>query len=68
MKEPVYRMENGKVSQPPMSTYELKTRIHDRLLYLIDLSLIESLDEEKLRQEIRKLVEKILQEEKQAFP
>jgi len=48
--------------------YELKTRIHDRLLYLIDLSLIESLDQEKLRQEIRKLVERILQEEKQSIP
>jgi pilus assembly protein CpaF len=44
--------------------FELKTRIHDRLLDLIDLSLIESLDQHLLRQEIRKLVERILLEEK----
>ena len=40
--------------------YELKTKIHDRLLNLMDLSIIGSLDEAILRQEIRKLVEKIV--------
>lgn len=48
--------------------YELKTRIHDRLLDLIDLSLIDSLDQHVLRQEIRKLVERILLEEKDSVP
>jgi pilus assembly protein CpaF len=48
--------------------YELKTRIHDRLLTLIDLSLIDSLDEAMLRQEIRRLVERILMEDKNSFP
>lgn len=48
--------------------YELKTRIHDRLLSLIDLSLIESLDEAMLRQEIRRLVERILMENKNSIP
>jgi len=48
--------------------YELKTRIHDRLLSLIDLSLIDSLDEAMLRQEIRRLVERILIEEKNSIP
>jgi len=48
--------------------YELKTRIHDRLLSLIDLSLIESLDEAMLRQEIRRLVERILMEDKNSIP
>jgi len=48
--------------------YELKTRIHDRLLTLIDLSLIDSLDEAMLRQEIRRLVERILMEEKNSIP
>jgi len=43
---------------------ELKTRIHDRLLDLMDLSLIDSLEKDILRQEIRKLVLRILQEEK----
>ncbi|MGQ9646625.1 MAG: CpaF family protein [Thermodesulfobacteriota bacterium] len=48
--------------------YELKTRIHDRLLSLIDLSLIDSLDEAMLRQEIRRLVERILMEDKTTIP
>ena len=48
--------------------YELKTRIHDRLLSLIDLSLIDSLDEAMLRQEIRRLVERILIEDKMSIP
>lgn len=48
--------------------YELKTRIHDRLLNLIDLSLIDSLDEAMLRQEIRRLVERILMEDKRSIP
>jgi len=48
--------------------YELKTRIHDRLLNLIDLSLIESLDEAMLRQEIKRLVERILMEDKNSIP
>jgi pilus assembly protein CpaF len=48
--------------------YELKTRIHDRLLNLIDLSLIDSLDEAMLRQEIRRLVERILMEQKNSIP
>jgi len=48
--------------------FELKTRIHDRLIDLIDLSLIDQLDEPILRQEIRKLVEKILSENKNTMP
>ncbi len=47
---------------------ELKTRIHDRLLDLIDLSLIDSLGETQLKQEIRKLVERILVEDKNKVP
>ena len=48
--------------------YELKTRIHDRLLSLIDLSLLDSLDEAMTRQEIRRLVERILAEDKNSIP
>jgi len=48
--------------------YELKTRIHDRLLSMIDLSLLDSLDETMLRQEIRRLVERILAEDKNSIP
>ncbi len=48
--------------------YELKARIHDRLLELIDLSLINTVNEAQLRQEIRRLVERILVEDNQALP
>lgn len=48
--------------------FELKTRIHDRLLDLVDLSLIDTLDQQMLRQEITKLVERILSEEKDTIP
>ncbi len=41
---------------------ELKTKIHGRLIDLIDLTLIDSLDEPRLRQEIRKMVERMLVE------
>lgn len=42
--------------------FELKTRIHDRLLDLIDLSVIETLDSDVLKSQIRVLVERILGE------
>lgn len=48
--------------------YELKTRIHDRLIDLIDLSLIESTDQQVLRSEIKSLVERILGEEEKGVP
>ena len=56
---------NGKVTRPVISNeyHELKTRIHNRLIDQIDLSLVNSFDEARLRAEIRKLVEKILQED-----
>lgn len=63
----------GKLDRSPVTLvtneyFGLKTRIHDRLLNLIDLSFIESLEESLLRQEIRKLVEIILYEEKNPVP
>ncbi|MBM4389283.1 MAG: CpaF family protein, partial [Deltaproteobacteria bacterium] len=48
--------------------FELKTRIHDRLLDLMDLTIIGSIDQTILRQEIRKLVEKILSENYSTVP
>jgi hypothetical protein len=47
--------------------HELKTRMHNRLLDLIDLSLINGLDETRIKQEIRRLMEKLLQEDN-GFP
>jgi len=43
--------------------YEIKTRIHDRLIDLIDLSLLDTLEPAALKNEIAKLVEKLLREE-----
>ncbi len=48
--------------------FELKTKIHDRLLDLIDLSVLDVLDETALRQEIRSLVERILSEDNHNIP
>lgn len=48
--------------------YELKTRVHDRLINTMDLSLIDSVDESMLRQEIKKLVERILVEQNNGTP
>ena len=52
----------------PNEYYELKTRIHDRLIDLIDLSLIESTDQHVLKSEIKSLVERILAEEENEVP
>ena len=52
----------------PDEYFELKARIHDRLLDLIDLSLIDKLDRESLSIQIRKVVEKILREESFDLP
>jgi pilus assembly protein CpaF len=48
--------------------YELKAKIHDRLLEMIDLSLIDTVNETALRQEIRRLVERILAEDNHTVP
>ncbi len=43
--------------------YDIKTKVHDRLIDLVDLSVFEKLPKEKLKVEIVQLVEKILREE-----
>ncbi len=48
--------------------FELKTRIHDRLLDLVDLSVIETLGSDVLKSQIRALVERILGEENIGVP
>jgi pilus assembly protein CpaF len=48
--------------------FELKTKIHDRLLDVMNLSVIETMDPESLRQEILQLVENILKQEANNFP
>ena len=48
--------------------FELKNKIHDRLLNLIDLSLIETFDREVLKSQIRAIAERILKEEPDSIP
>jgi len=52
----------------PNEYYELKTRIHDRLIDLMDLSLIDSIDRHELKSEITSLVKRILAEEENGVP
>jgi len=47
---------------------DLKARVHDRLLDLLDLSLLEGMDEFLLRREIKKVTEKIISEDKLSLP
>ena len=47
----------------PEEYFAFKTRIHDRLLDLIDLSLVERVDTDVLKSQIRVIVEKILKED-----
>ena len=47
---------------------ELKSKVHDRLVDMLDLSLIDSLDRHLLKQEIRRLTERILAEESTSTP
>lgn len=48
--------------------FDLKTRIHDRLLDLIDLTLLDSLDQDLLKSQIRALVQRVLEEEEGRVP
>jgi pilus assembly protein CpaF len=47
---------------------ELKIRIQDRLLDIMDLTHLDSLERDALKQEITRLVERILSEEKSSIP
>lgn len=47
---------------------DLKARVHDRLLDLLDLTLLEGMDEFLLRREIKKVTEKIISEDKLSLP
>ncbi len=52
----------------PEEYFELKTRIHDQLLDLVDLSIIDTLDKQILRSQIKTLVERILRENRDGMP
>lgn len=48
--------------------YEIKTAVHDRLVNLLDLSLLDTLPEAEINAEIARLVESILREEHSHAP
>ena len=60
--------DKASVKYIPDEYFEFKARIHDRLLDLIDLSLIDKLDRETLSSKIRQVVEKILREKSFTLP
>ena len=59
---------NNKTKFVPEEYFELKSKIHDRLLDLMDLSLLETLDRNAIRSEIRGLLESVLKEEAKGLP
>jgi pilus assembly protein CpaF len=77
---PAARPQGAPAAPPPPATpvsdnaprgqayYEVKTRIHDRLVETMDLTALESMPAERLRSEISRLVERILAEEFAAVP
>ncbi len=52
----------------PEEYFDLKTRIHDRLLDMLDLSLIETLDRDALKAKLRSILEEIIREEMRTVP
>ena len=48
--------------------FELKTRIHDSLLDLMDLTMIDSLDKNLVKSQIRTLVKRVLEEQENRVP
>ncbi len=54
--------------QIPEEYFELKTKIHDRLLDSLDLTLIETMERDALRHQLRSVLEDIIREETRAVP
>ena len=52
----------------PDEYFEFKSKIHDRLLDILDLSLLDTLDPDLLRSQLRGIVEGILDEDDFTFP
>jgi len=62
-------VDSKKKAFPATREYnELKTKIHERLIELMDLSLLDSVEKNVLKQEIRKLTERILAEDNFNLP
>jgi pilus assembly protein CpaF len=52
----------------PEEYFDFKSRIHDRLLDLVDLSVLDRVDPDMLKPELRLVVDKILKEDLQVIP
>lgn len=63
-----YANEKPKSSLVSNELLELKTKVHERLVEILDLSLIGSLDQDMLKREIIRVIERILLEDKFAVP
>ncbi|MGB2927793.1 MAG: CpaF family protein [Desulfobacterales bacterium] len=63
-----YNTVSGSRGHASDDYFELKTRIHDRLLDLLDLSLIDSLDQNLVKSQIRTVVQRILEEQDYRLP
>jgi pilus assembly protein CpaF len=66
-------LTNSEPQTPPISYmpdeyFDLKSRVHDRLLDIIDLSVIDKLERDELEFQIRQVVERILKEESHTLP
>jgi pilus assembly protein CpaF len=60
--------QNGVRPLMPEAYFEFKSRIHDRLLDLLDLSLIETLDRRLLKSKLKDILERILNEDGYDLP
>jgi pilus assembly protein CpaF len=47
---------------------ELKSRVHEELINILDLSLIDTLDKDILRREIKKIIEELLSKQRTVLP
>ena len=61
-------MDGHERAHVPEEYFEFKTRIHDRLLDLVDLSKLDRMDPSILKPELKKVIDKALQEDNQAIP
>jgi pilus assembly protein CpaF len=61
-------MDEEDIGILPDEYFDLKSKIHDRMLDLVDLSKMDRVDPLFLKPELRKVVDKILQEDAQSLP
>ena len=68
MLQPINQNRDLRGRQIPEEYFELKTKIHDRLLDSLDLSLIETMEREALLHQLRSALEEIIREETRTVP